>query len=72
MYDVYNQRLSVFDLYFQGQPLRLGITDFELSEIPDIENVRIDTKIESIAYIQPELSKVIQSMCLILSSKVNR
>ena len=29
------------------------------SEIPDFENVRIDTKIESIASILPEISKVI-------------
>ena len=29
------------------------------SEIPDVENVRIDTKIESIASILPEKSKVI-------------
>ena len=29
------------------------------SEIPDFENVRIDTKIESIASIMPEISKVI-------------
>ena len=35
------------------------VTDFEFSEILDIVNVRIDTKIESIAYIQPEMSKVI-------------
>ena len=38
----------------QGQ-----VTDFEFSEILDIVNVRIDTKIESIACIQPEISKVI-------------
>ena len=38
----------------QGQ-----VTDFEFFEILDIENVRIDTKIESIAGIQPEISKVI-------------
>ena len=31
----------------------------EFSEIPDFENVRIDTKIESIAIILPEISNVI-------------
>ena len=38
----------------QGQ-----VADFGFFEILDIENVRIDTKIESIACIQPEISKVI-------------
>ena len=38
----------------QGQ-----VTDFGFSEILDIVNVRIDIKIESIACIQPEISKVI-------------
>ena len=38
----------------QGQ-----VTDFGFSKILDIVNVRIDTKIESIACIQPEISKVI-------------
>ena len=35
------------------------ITENGFSEILDIENVRIDTKIKSIAGIQPEISKVI-------------
>ena len=39
----------------QGQ-----VTDFEFSEILDIVNVRIGTKIMSAACIQPELRKVIQ------------
>ena len=38
----------------QGQ-----VADFGFFEILDIENVRIDTKIESIVGIQPEISKVI-------------
>ena len=38
----------------QGQ-----VTDFEFSEIRDIVNDRIDTKIEPIAGIQPEISKAI-------------
>ena len=35
------------------------VTDFEFSEILDIVNFRIDTKIKSVACIQPELRKVI-------------
>ena len=51
----------------QGQ-----VTDFGFFEILDIENVRIDTKIKSIAGIQPEISKVIWKMFMTLSSKVKR
>ena len=51
----------------QGQ-----VTDFGFAEILDIVYVRIDTKIKSAACIQPELRKVIQWMCVALSSKVNR
>ena len=47
------------------------LTDFSLSGILDIGNVIINTKIESIACIQPELSKVIWRKCMTLSSKVN-
>ena len=36
------------------------VTDLGFSEILDIVNVRIDTKINSAACIQPELIKVIQ------------
>ena len=36
------------------------VTDFWFSEMLDIVNVRIDTKIKSAACIQPELRKVIQ------------
>ena len=46
--------------------------DFGFSEILDPENVRIDTKVKSASCIQPELMKVIQCMCVTLSSKVNR
>ena len=64
LYDVYNQRYersytNVFDLHFQGQH-QGQVTDFEFSEILNIVNVRIDTKIKSAACIQPELRKVIQ------------
>ena len=48
------------------------MTDFGFSEILDRENVRIDTKVKSASWIQPELMKVIQWMCVTLSSKVNR
>ena len=51
----------------QGQ-----VTDSGFSEILDIVNVRIDTKIKSIACIQPEISKVIGKMCMALSFKVKR
>ena len=45
---------------------------FNIFEISDLENVRIDTKIKSVACIQPEMRKVIQSIFVTLSSKVNR
>ena len=45
----------IFKINHQGQ-----MTDFKFSEIPDIVNVRIDTKIKSAACMQPELRKVIQ------------
>ena len=35
------------------------MTDFGFSEILDLENVGIDTKIKSASFIQPELIKVI-------------
>ena len=51
----------------QGQ-----VTEHGFSEILDIENVKIDTKIESVACIQPEIRKVIGKLCMTLSSKVKR
>ena len=57
----------IFRVNHQGQ---VNVSGF--SEIPDIGNVRIDTKIKSTACIQPELGKVIQWMYMTLSSKVNR
>ena len=57
----------IFKVNYQDQ-----VTDFEFSEILDIVNVRIGTKIKSAACIQSELNKVIQWMCVTLSSKVNR
>ena len=57
----------IFKVNHQGH-----VTDFGFSEILDLANVRIDTKIKSVACIQPELRKVIQWMCVTLSFKVNR
>ena len=57
----------IFKVNHQGQ-----VTDFGFSEILDLANVRIDTKIKSVACIQPEIRKVIQLICVTLSSKVNR
>ena len=57
----------IFEVNHQGQVNNSGF-----SEILDIGNVRIDTKIRSTACIQPELDKVIQWMYMTLSSKVNR
>ena len=52
------------------------VTDFGFSEIRDLVfdpgNVRIDTNIKSVACIQPEIRKIIQLICVTLSSKVNR
>ena len=45
----------IFKINHQSQ-----VTDFRFSEIIDLVNVRIDTKIKSAACIQPELRKVIQ------------
>ena len=57
----------IFKVNHQGH-----VTDFRFSEILDLANVRIDTKIKSVACIQPEIRKVIQWMCVTLSFKVNR
>ena len=57
----------IFKVNHKGQ-----VTDFVFSEILDLANVRIDTKIESLAGIQPEIRKVIQLICVTLSFKVNR
>ena len=57
----------IFKVNHQGQ-----VTDFRFSEILDLANVRIDTKIKSVACIQPEMRKVIQLICVTLTSKVNR
>ena len=56
----------IFKVNHQGQA-----TDLRFSEIFDLANVRIDTKIKSVACIQPEIRKVIQWMCVTSSSKVN-
>ena len=57
----------IFKVNHQGQ-----VTDSGFSEILDLAYVRIDTKIKFLACIQPEIRKVIQLICVTLSSKVNR
>ena len=57
--DKKGHRENVYDLEFQGQPSR-SHDFFNIFDILDLENVRIDTKIKSAACIQPELRKVIQ------------
>ena len=58
----------IFKVNRQGQ-----VIYSKFSEITDIVNVRIDTtKFESIACIQPEISKVIGKMCLTLTYQVKR
>ena len=57
----------IFKVNHQGQ-----VTNFGFSEILVLANVRIDTKIKSVVGIQPEIGKVIQLICVTLSSKVNR
>ena len=57
----------IFKVNYQGH-----VTDFGFSEIFDLANVRIDTKIKSVACIHPEIRKVIQWMWVTLSFKVNR
>ena len=44
---------SIFKVNHQGQ-----VTDFGFSEILDFENVRIDTKIDFVSCLQPEIRKV--------------
>ena len=62
-----NNLTSKIKVIHRGQ-----VTDFEFFEILDIVNVRIDTKIVSIACIQPEINKVIGKICMAMSSKVKR
>ena len=57
----------IFKVNHQGQ-----VTDFAFSEILDFANIRIGTKIKSLACIQPGIRKVIQSICVTLSFKFNR
>ena len=46
--------MNVYDLEFQGQPLRHVIL-YNIFNILDLENVRIDTKIEFVSCLQPEI-----------------
>ena len=51
--------MNVFDLDLQGQPSRSRIY-FNIFDILDLENVRIDIKIESVSCLEPEIRKVMQ------------
>ena len=51
--------MNVCDLEFQGQPLR-SRDFFHIIDILDLENVRIDTKINFVSCLQPEIRKVMQ------------
>ena len=61
----------IFKVDLQGQVIYFG-----LFEILDLENVEINTKIESVACLQSEIRKVTQmrraNVCLTLIFKVNR
>ena len=60
MADLENNNFKKYGLTLKIKVNHQGpVADFGFFEILDIENVRIDTKIESIVGIQPEISKVI-------------
>ena len=52
--------ILTFKVKCQGQ-----VIDLVFFEIPDLENVRIDTEILSLLHIQPEIRKVICSIYFI-------
>ena len=51
--------MNVCNLEFQSQPLRSHIF-FNIFDILDLKNVRIDTEIEFVSCLQPEIRKVMQ------------
>ena len=51
--------MNVCDLEFQGQPSR-SRDFFNIFDILDLKNVRIDTKIDFVSCLQPEIRKVTQ------------
>ena len=51
--------MNVCDLELQGQPSR-SHDFFNTFDILDLENVRIDTKINFVSCLQPEIRKVMQ------------
>ena len=51
--------MNVCDLEFQDQPSR-SRDFFNIFDILDLENVRIDTKIDFVSCLQPEIRKVTQ------------
>ena len=52
--------MNVCDLEFQGQPSRSRNFFLNIFYILDLENVRIDTKIEFVSCLQPKIRKVTQ------------
>ena len=46
---------KVYDLEFQGQPIRSRVCFFIIFDIFDLENVKIDTKIDFVSCLQPEI-----------------
>ena len=51
--------MNVCDLEFQGQPSR-SRNFLNIFDILDLENVRIDTMINFVSCLQPEIRKVMQ------------
>ena len=64
---IVNER--VFDLDFQGQS-KIQVIYVSYYKIFNIRNVQIDTKIRSVSWIQSELKKVTQWICVLLTLKV--
>ena len=60
---------KVYDLEFQGQPSRSRVC-FQHFDILDLENVRIDTKIDFVSCLQPEIWKGHAKSVLTLIFKV--
>ena len=51
--------INMCDLEFQSQPSR-SHSFFHIFDIPDLENVRIDTKINFVSCLQPEMRTVMR------------
>ena len=79
MYDVYYHIIqkvmytNVFNYHFQGQPSRPGIMILGFLRSLTLENLEmLDLTPRYNMYIHLELRKVIQCMCMTLSSEVKR